>query len=59
MISCLTSASRSAVVSHRTVEPVWLALDPHHVFDCFGDRVQVTDDRHELVAARLGLKDGE
>lgn len=29
-------------------------LDPHHVFDCLGDRVQVTDDDHEFVSADIG-----
>ncbi len=31
-------------------------LDPHRVFDCLGDAVQVTDHGDQLVAARLGLQ---
>lgn len=31
-------------------------LDPHHVFDCLGDGVQVADHGDQLVAARLSLQ---
>ncbi len=33
-----------------------MPLDPHHVFDCLGDGVQVADHGDQLVAARLGLQ---